>query len=115
MTHSANELLYTADILGPDLAPRVQGIRMGVTDLSGKRLEQAQLIAAETSHMILARAADITALDNSCYIVVSGTTYVVDYTTDPRKPRPGVWTEIYCHVENGNPVSFVYGLDGGTF
>jgi hypothetical protein len=102
--HTANELLYKAQILAADaatvLAPNVG---CGVSDLSGRRLEQAQLVASETTHMILMRAGDAAVLTSSSYVSTGGTLYVVDYTTDPRIPRPGMWLEVYCHVErSGN-------------
>lgn len=99
-THTAGELLYTAQILGPDGSTVLaSGIRAGIEDLSGRRLEQAQLIAAETSHMILFRAGDATTLTPASYVSCDGALYVVDYTKDPRKPRAHMWLEVYCHVE----------------
>lgn len=100
-THNANELQFVGDILGPDDTVRASGLRMGVTYLSGRRLEQAQLISSETSHMILLYTADATTLDDSCYIVVDSVTYVVDYLADPSEPRPKMWTEAFSHIENG--------------
>lgn len=96
--HSSNELRTTGDVLGPDYSFRAQGVYAGVFDLSGKRLEEAQLVTAETTHMVLFHAADVTTLDNACYLSIDGATYVVDYITDPRVPRPGMWTEVYCHA-----------------
>lgn len=101
--HSANELLYQANILAADgVTVLATGIAAGVIDLAGRRLEQAQLIAAETSHMILMRAGDTTALLDSSYISCDGVLYIVDYTQDPRTPRPNMWLEIYVHVERTN-------------
>lgn len=104
--HTASELRYTADLLLPDGATVVVSqVGAGIEDLSGRRLEQAQLISAETSHMILARYADAQALPAQGFIRVTDpgsgvvTLYVVDYAQDPRKPRPRVWTEVYCHAE----------------
>lgn len=98
--HSANELKYAANILGPDNSTvRASGIRVGVMDLTGRTLAQAQLINSETSHIILLRRGDAAGLDKSCYIVCDGTTYIVDYYLDPRSPRPNMWIEVYCHVE----------------
>lgn len=98
--HTAGELKYWGSILAADGATVLAAnIGMGVTDLSGRRLEQAQLIASETSHMILLRNGDATALTPAGYIQVDGITYVVDYTQDPRTPRPDMWVEVYCHVE----------------
>lgn len=101
MTHSANELQHSAQILAADCVTiKASGLHAGVEDLSGRRLEQAQLIASETSHMILFRRNDVGGiLDSSCYVVLEGATYIVDYMTDPRKPRPNMWVEVYCHVE----------------
>lgn len=114
--HTANELTQIADVLGPDGIVRTS-IRVGVTDLTGRRLEQAQLVASETSHMIVCRAADSLLLDSSCYVTVDGITYVVDAITDPKVPRPGVWREVYAHVSNGGTpvVTNTYGLNGGNF
>lgn len=101
--HTASELQYTADILGPDTSVLISGVRAGVQDLMGRRLEQAQLIASETSHMLLFHTGDITGyLTDSGYIDCDGTRYIVDYTLDPRKPRPGMWTEVYAHAERTN-------------
>lgn len=107
--HTAKELRYTVDVLDVDgttvLTP---GIGAGITDLSGRRLEQAQLIAAETSHVILLRYADAGQLPNQGYVRVTdpftgtATLYIVDYTQDPREPRPRVWVEVYCHVGRDN-------------
>lgn len=98
--HSANELNHTADILRADLTGIVQsGIRVELVDLTGRRLEQAQLVASETSHMFVMRFQDAEGMDKSCYIVCDGITYIVDYFTDPRVPRHRMWLEVYCHVE----------------
>lgn len=65
----------------------------------GRRLEQAQLISSETSHLIVMHAGDARTVTTSGYLLVDGTLYVVDYLQDPRAPRPKMWTEIYAHVE----------------
>jgi hypothetical protein len=103
--HSSNELQYHASILGPDGATVISsGIACGIEDLSGRRLEQAQLVASETSHMILMHYGDVAALSNSGYLLDGeGLLYLVDYTRDPREPRAKMWLEIYCHIErSGN-------------
>ena len=104
--HAAKELRYYANVLAPDGATVLaSGLGAGIEDLSGRRLEQAQLIASETSHMILMRYADAVQIPTQGYLQVADlgtgavTLYVVDYTQDPRNPRPRVWTEVYCHVE----------------
>lgn len=98
--HSANELIYDADILGPDgTTVLASGVACGVSDLSGRRLEQAQLVSAETTHMILMRTADTETLTDSGYVFCDGVLYIVDYHQDPRSPRPKMWLEIYGHVE----------------
>ena len=98
--HSANEMRYQAAILDTDGATvLVYDVGCNVEDLSGRRLEQAQLSAPETSHMILMRAGDAGLLTDDGYILCDGTTYVVDYQKDPRVPRPGMWVEVFCHVE----------------
>lgn len=100
--HNANELTTTANVIGPDGTGRIEGISAGVVDLTGKALEQSQLIASETSHRILFHTADVVGqLDTSCYIVADGGTYIVDYLIDPRVPRPGRWTEVFCHLVKG--------------
>jgi hypothetical protein len=109
-THVAGELHDVADILAPDgTTILASGVRCAVTDLSGKRLEQAQLMASETSHLIVFRGPDAEVLGASgylaCYIVVDESTYIVDYTLDPRRPRPGMWSEVYCHIETLGGVS----------
>jgi hypothetical protein len=106
--HTAKELRYDASILGPDGATVITAsVGAGVEDLNGRRLEQAQLISAETSHMVLLRYPDAQALPKQGYVKVTDpgnsvvTLYVVDYTLDPRVPRPRVWVEVFCHVEKG--------------
>jgi hypothetical protein len=98
--HSANELRHISDILASDgTTTLASGIRNGLEDLAGARLEKAQLQSAETTHMILYHAGDVTVLTESSYVRCEGVLYIVDYKLDPRKPRPGMWTEVYCHVE----------------
>lgn len=101
MTHSASELKSIADILGPDSSVLASGVRVGVTDISGERQDQSQLTAAKTTNMIVFRTLDALVLDDTCYVVVSGTTYIVDYLKHCTLPRIGMWLEAYCHVENG--------------
>jgi hypothetical protein len=99
-THSANELNYQANILAADGSTVLAtGIAAGIEDLTGRRLEQAQLSAPETSHMILFRALDALTLTADGYVSIEGVLYIVDYFIDPRKPRAGTWKEVYCHVE----------------
>ncbi len=107
--HAAKEMRYWANILDTDGATvLVSQVGAAIEDLSGRRLEQAQLMSAETTHMILLRYADGLPLPNQGYVQVtdpgSGATtlYIVDYLLDPRAPRPRVWTEVYCHVERTN-------------
>jgi hypothetical protein len=107
--HAAKELRYVADILAPDATTVLaSAVGAGIENLSGRRLEQAQLTASETTHMVLLRYPDSLPLPNQGYLRVSDpytaavTLYVVDYTQDPQKPRPRVWTEVYCHVERVN-------------
>jgi hypothetical protein len=104
--HAAKDLRYTGSLIQPNGTDVVSsGIGMAVEDLTGRRLEQAQLVAAETSHMILLRYLDGKELPQRGYISVqdpdtlASTLYVVDYILDPRQPRPRVWIEVYCHVE----------------
>ena len=104
--HAAKDLRYTANLMSTDgttvLAAQVGA---GIQDLSGRRLEQAQLMSAETTHMILLRYLDAGALPVQGYVKVTDpgngvvTLYVVDYLMDPRVPRPRVWSEVYCHAE----------------
>src|SRR4051812_42035720 len=102
--HTANQLKFRGNILAPDgVTVLTSAVPCGLEDLSGRRLEQAQLIAAETSHMILMRTGDASTLTDAGYISVEGTLYIVDYRQDPREPRPKMWLEVYCHVErSGN-------------
>lgn len=110
MVHSADELIYSADILGPDASLRISGVRVGVKDLVGEALEQAQLVGSKASRLIVIRTPDATTLDYSCYIVVDGITYIVDNLNDPRSPRPGMWTEVQCHVEQGGTAAAATGV-----
>lgn len=107
--HAASELRYWAALLGPDGQTVLTAqVGAGIEDLSGRRLEQAQLISSETSHMILLRFLDAQPLPAQGYVQVTDpgtgvvTLYIVDYLEDPRKPRPRVWVEVYCHVERDN-------------
>lgn len=107
--HSAKELRYLANIMDVDGATVLTaGVGAGIEDLSGRRLEQAQLMASETSHMILLRYPDAAALPQQGYVQLTDpgsglvTLYIVDYFQDPRMPRPRAWTEVYCHVMRTN-------------
>ena len=107
--HAAKELRDTADLMDTDgTTVLVSQVGAGIQDLSGRRLEQAQLMSAETTHMVLLRYADALPLPNQGYLQVTDpgsgavTLYIVDYTQDPRVPRPRVWTEVYCHVMRTN-------------
>jgi len=98
--HTANELNTLANILAADgTTVLASNVAAGIEDLSGRRLEQAQLSAPETSHMILFRALDAILLTEAGYVSISGVSYIVDYFIDPRNPRVGVWKEVYCHAE----------------
>jgi hypothetical protein len=105
-SHTADELKYTAQILDSDGTTVLGTARCGVEDLSGRRLEQAQLVSSETSHTLTMRYADAFAyVKDSGYISVEmdlgvNILYVVDSRPlDPRQPRPKMWLEISCHVE----------------
>jgi hypothetical protein len=104
--HSAKELRYDAALLAPNASTVLTAsVGASVEDLTGRSLEQAQLISAETSHRIVLRYADALALPARGYVRVTDpgssvvTLYVVDYLSDPRTPRPRVWVEVYCHAE----------------
>ena len=107
--HAAKDLRYTVNLMDIDGSTvLVPNVGAGIEDLSGRRLEQAQLMAAETSHMVLLRYADGLPLPNQGYVQVTDpgssavVLYIVDYIQDPRIPRPRVWTEVYCHVMRVN-------------
>lgn len=102
--HSANELRDYGQILAADAATvLIESVSCGLQNLSGRRLDQAQLESALTTHMILFHFADVAGeLLNSCYIAVDTVTFIVDYKRDPRQPRPGMWLEVYCHLEGNN-------------
>lgn len=107
--HTAKEIRYWAALLDTDgvtvIAPQVGA---GVEDLSGRRLEQAQLMSAETSHMVLLRYADGVGLPAQGFIQITDpdtavvTSYIVDYLQDPRQPRARVWIEAYVHAMRTN-------------
>jgi len=99
-SHTANELRDRVDILAANGSTvLLSNVCAGITDITGQRREQAQLVAAETTHMVLFRTGDIGVLSNSSYIRSGGVLYIVDYISDSRIPRPGIWTEVFCHVE----------------
>jgi hypothetical protein len=105
-SHNANELNDTVSIIdGDGLTVLASGVRAGISDLAGRSLEQAQLRAVTTTHMILIRAGDASTLTTDSYLLCpdTGLLYLVDYTVDPRKPRQKMWLEVYCHLErSGN-------------
>ena len=78
---------------------RVPNVACGVENLSGRRMDQAQLTEAQTTHMILFHYGDALLLTDDGYISVEGSLYVVDYSKDPRIPRPKMWREVFCHTE----------------
>ena len=99
---SANDLRDIVNLLATDGVTVVaSNIRAGISDLTGARKEQAQLTSAETSHVILFRTEDVSALPVQGYIqdTVTGTVFLVDFQTDPRKPKSGMWVEVFCHAE----------------
>ena len=101
-THSAKELRYTAQVLASDAdTVLVAKVAVGVEFLSGRRLEHAQLIASETSHMFVLRALDAKVVTDSCYFRVSGVLYEIDYLAPNIDMRPGNWQEVFCHVVRG--------------
>ena len=101
-THSAKELKYTAQVLGSDsVTVLVAKVAVGVEFLSGRRLEHAQLISAETSHMVVLRELDAKAVTDSSYFNIGGVMYEVDYLPPSISTRPGNWQEVYCHVVRG--------------
>jgi hypothetical protein len=107
--HTAKDIRYWVALLDTDgatvLAPNVGA---GIEDLSGRRLEQAQLMSSETSHLIFMRYADAVSLPQQGFVQVVDpdtgitTDYVVDYLNDPRQPRARVWVDAYCHVMRTN-------------
>lgn len=99
--HSANELTERASLLDVDgVTVLAANVYCGIEDLAGRRLEQAQLSAAETTHKFTFRSADVALLPSAGYITSNGKLYIVDGPPlDPRVPRPGMWAEILCHVE----------------
>jgi hypothetical protein len=106
MKHAAKDLQYTVDLLRGDASTvAASGIGAGLTDLTGRQLEQAQLVAAETSHLVVLRYTDGKDIPPRGYVRVTDpgtgavTLYIVDYILDPRDPRPRVWIEVYCHAE----------------
>ena len=100
--HKASELRYKASILDSDgQTVLASGLGAGVMDLSGRSSDQQQLVAQVSTHMILLRWPDAHSVVKATgYVTVTGdpALYVVDEIRDPRKPRPRVWTEVYCHV-----------------
>lgn len=100
-THSAKELKYRAQVVASDAVTVLAQVVVGVEFLSGRRLEHAQLISSETSHMIVLRGLDAKAVTDSCYFQISGVLYEVDYLPPNIDVRPGNWQEVYCHVVRG--------------
>jgi len=104
MTHTANELRTKADILDSDgVTVLASAVPAGVTNLTGNSLKQAQLEAAETTHMLIFRGPDASVLKSSGYVRADGVLFIVDYPAPCQLPRLGMWLEVYCHVErSGN-------------
>jgi hypothetical protein len=99
--HTTNELKFRADILGPDGSTVLaSNVYAGIEDLTGVRREQAQLVNAESSHMILFRVLDASTLTKAGYVRIDGLLYIVDWFGYPNEPRPDVWLEVYCHLES---------------
>lgn len=100
--HTANELRDLANILAPDGSTVLaSNVHCGIKDVSGRRVDQAQLSAPQRSFMVLFRAGDSTLLTDDGYLQVNGDGYLysVDYQNDPGEPRRGTWMEVYCHTE----------------
>lgn len=107
--HAALDMQYWVSLLGPDATTVISAqVGAGIEDLTGLRLQQAQLVSSETSHMILLRYLDAQPLPPQGHVLVTDpgngetTLYLVDYVKDPRKPMPRMWAEVYCHVERTN-------------
>lgn len=101
--HSTNELQYYGQVLDSDGSTVLSGnVPCGVSDLTGHVREQIQLSSPETTHRVVMYGADGAGVKESGFLNIDGTLYVIDYKTDPRIPRPGMWTEIYCHVQRTN-------------
>jgi hypothetical protein len=103
-THTASELQFTGQVLAKDAATVViAAIRCAVSDLSGSRLEKQPGVSSETTHLIVVRYPDGSAITGDMYFVVEGVLYVLDNRPldafPERAQRPKQWLEINAHVE----------------
>jgi len=99
-THSTNDLKFRADIIAPDgTTVLASNVYAGQEDITGARVDQQQLDNAESNHVITFRKPDAALLSRSGYVRIDGVLFIVDYFSEPNAPRPGMWLEVYCHVE----------------
>lgn len=79
-----------------DLAhPLYAGVWASVEDLGGRRLEQAQLLEAETTHRFVIRY--IPNMQSDVFVVFDQVTYYVDYIRDPGYPMRRRYLELLAH------------------
>jgi SPP1 family predicted phage head-tail adaptor len=90
-----NTLRYKMDYLDASQTPVLSGIAANAEDLSGRKLELAQLISAETTHRFTVRYdAQIT---SDGHISFDGSVFAIDYLRDPGEPFRKFYLEIYAH------------------
>jgi hypothetical protein len=103
-THTASELRYTGQVLAKDATTVViAAIRCSVADISGSRLEKAQLVSSETTHAIVVRYQDGKNITGDMFFLVEGILYVLDNRPldayPDRAQQPNMWLELNAHVE----------------
>jgi hypothetical protein len=103
-THTASELQFNAQVLDKDATTVViASIRCSVSDLTGSRLEKQPGISSETTHVIVVRYPDGSAITGNMYFLIEGILYVIDNRPldayPDRAQRPKQWLEINAHVE----------------
>jgi hypothetical protein len=103
-THTASELQFNGQVLAKDATTVViEAIRCGLSDLSGSRLEKQPGISSETTHVIVVRFPDGSAITADMYVTIDGVLYVIDNRPldayPDRAQRPKQWLEINAHVE----------------
>jgi len=95
-----NKMQYRVDVIAADgITVLYSGVPSGVEDLSGKRLEQAQLINNETTHLV--SMVFRPNVSESCYILYGGRLFAVDYLLDPGVPLRGMFLQVYAHKVGG--------------
>jgi SPP1 family predicted phage head-tail adaptor len=77
------------------MVPTLTNVAANVEDPSGRRLELAQLVSAETTHRftVLYDAR----IKSDGHVACDGQIFVIDYLRDPGEPFRKFYLELYAH------------------